>query len=154
VVIVPNVADFPVKAVAVLKAAGVEGNLAVEFNWGEYVLWHLGPRVKVSVDGRRETVYGDAIYRENLDFMLGVGEWDRLIRRPETDMALVDRSRPAYALMREQNGWMLAYEDETAALFVREGAAALGKLAAVAPPDWPANGAGLPFPVDQADACR
>lgn len=148
IVIDPAVADFPVKAVAVMKAAGVEGNLAVEFNWGEYVIWHLGPQVKVSVDGRRETVYSDAVYRENLDWMLGEGKWDRLVERPETDTALVDRARPVYELMRVKDGWALAYEDEAAALFVREGSAWLARIAAVEPPNWPANGAGLAFPVE------
>ena len=31
--------------------------MTVDFDWGEYVIWHLGPQVRVSVDGRRETVY-------------------------------------------------------------------------------------------------
>ena len=50
---------FPARAVALLKRAGVRGNMAVPFDWGEYVIWHLGPEVKVSIDGRRETVYSD-----------------------------------------------------------------------------------------------
>ena len=39
---------FPARAVALLEQSGVSGNMAVPFDWGEYVLWHLGPRVKVS----------------------------------------------------------------------------------------------------------
>jgi hypothetical protein len=35
------------------------GHLVTFFNWGELALWHLGPRIKVSMDGRRETVYTD-----------------------------------------------------------------------------------------------
>ena len=63
-------------------------------------------------------------------------------------MALVDRARPAYELMRAKDGWVLAYEDEAAALFVREGSAWRPRIARVEPPDWPANGAGMPFPVE------
>jgi hypothetical protein len=148
IVIDPGVADFPVKAVAVMKTAAVTGNLAVEFNWGEYVIWHLGPRVKVSVDGRRETVYSDKVYRENLDWMLGEGAWERLLERPETEMALVDKARPVYGLMREKEGWVTAYEDEAAALFVREGAPELTRLSEIEPPAWPANGARLVLPVE------
>jgi hypothetical protein len=148
IVVDPSVADFPARAVAVMQSAGVEGNLAVEFNWGEYVIWHLGPGAQVSVDGRRETVYSDAVYRENLDFMLGEGAWDRLVERPETEMALVDRARPADALMRGKAGWVVAYEDEAATLFVREGSPWLERIARAQPPDWPANGAGLHFPVE------
>ena len=40
-----------------LRDNHAEGRLLVYFDWGEYVLWHLGPKLKVSIDGRRETVY-------------------------------------------------------------------------------------------------
>ena len=32
----------------------------VPFGWGQYAIWHFGPRLKVSFDGRRETVYSAA----------------------------------------------------------------------------------------------
>src|SRR4029453_10771833 len=35
-------------------------DLALEFPWGEYAIWHLAPRFRVSVDGRYETVYDPA----------------------------------------------------------------------------------------------
>jgi hypothetical protein len=42
------------------------GRIVVPFNWGEYALWHLAPRgVRISMDGRRETVYSDARVAEN-----------------------------------------------------------------------------------------
>ena len=67
---------FPSRAVAFLKECRVRGNMAVPFDWGEYVLWHLGPEVKVSMDGRRETIYSDEMYRQSCDFELGRGIWD------------------------------------------------------------------------------
>jgi hypothetical protein len=142
----PPVADFPARAVAMMKTSGVTGNMATEFNWGEYVLWHLGPRVRVSIDGRRETIYSDAVYRENLDFMLGRGQWDRLIDRPETDLALVHRKRPVFDLMKEKPGWILVYQDALCALFAREGSPSLAQLRQAPVPDLPADGGGLPFP--------
>jgi hypothetical protein len=36
------------------------GRIVTFFNWGEYAIWHFGPRLRVSMDGRRETVYTDA----------------------------------------------------------------------------------------------
>jgi hypothetical protein len=35
------------------------GRLVTFFNWGEYAIWHFGPRLRISMDGRRETVYSD-----------------------------------------------------------------------------------------------
>jgi hypothetical protein len=142
----PSVADFPARAVAMLKASGVAGNMATEFNWGEYVLWHLGPRVRVSIDGRRETIYSDAVYRENLDLMLGRGRWDTLVDRPETGLALVHRGRPVFELMKQKPGWILAYQDELCAIFAREGSPALAQLRRAPVPDLPDDGAGLSFP--------
>jgi hypothetical protein len=142
----PPVADFPARAVAMMKASGIAGNMATEFNWGEYVLWHLGPRVRVSIDGRRETIYSDAIYRENLDFMLGREHWDRLADRPETELALVDRKRPVFDLMKQKPGWILVYQDTLSALFVREGSPILAQIRQASVPDLPVDGGGLSFP--------
>jgi hypothetical protein len=38
----------------------LEGRLVVWFDWGQYVIWHHGPRLRVSMDGRRETVFSQA----------------------------------------------------------------------------------------------
>ena len=50
----------PARAIGLLEQSGVEGNLAVYFDWGEYAIWHLQPGIKVGMDGRRETVYPDS----------------------------------------------------------------------------------------------
>jgi hypothetical protein len=142
----PAVADFPARAVAMLKASGARGNMATEFNWGEYVLWHLGPAIQVSMDGRRETIYSDTIYRENLDFMLGRAEWERLIERPETQLALVHRQRPVFELMKQQPGWQLVYQDSLCAVFVRAESPLVAQIRRASVPDLPPDGSGLSFP--------
>jgi hypothetical protein len=110
---------FPVAAVAKLKAGGASGNMVVPFDWGEYVIWHLGPRVKVSIDGRRETVYPDAVREADLRFRFGWKGWDKALE--PADWALVMRQSPADRLMRSKTGWTLVYEDAVAAVFAREG---------------------------------
>ena len=50
---------------------GRKGRLAVEFNWGEYAIWHLGPQIRVSIDGRRETVYSDMTLATQRSLALG-----------------------------------------------------------------------------------
>lgn len=123
-------AEYPVEAVARLAdMADARGraNVAVHFDWGEHVLWHAGPRVKVSMDGRRETVYSDAAYHDNSLFIDGVGEWDRLLaRRPrasrgETELALVPSGTAVYHLMSMHPDWELVMESGPAALFGRRG---------------------------------
>ena len=111
---------FPTQAVTLLQESSIEGNLAVEFNWGEYVIWHLGPEIQVSVDGRRETVYSEEIYEANLAFLSGKETWEDLIDDTDTNIALLAKNGPAYHLMKPKLGWELLYEDNTSALFASE----------------------------------
>ena len=142
----PQHSAFPVRAVAAIRSSGVRGNMAVFFNWGQYVLWHLGPGIKVSYDGRRETIYSEALRQLNADWALGVGAWDALLDRHPTDLALLDKRLPAYNLMRLKPGWKLVYEDSLAAVFVRDKGELVAAFAAAKPEALPADGEGMCFP--------
>ena len=52
------------EAGAFIVANHLEGRLLSWFDWGQYAIWHFAPRLKVSLDGRRETVYSDALRRD------------------------------------------------------------------------------------------
>ena len=39
------------------------GTLLVPFDWGHYALWRWAPRLRVSIDGRRETIYSDDVIK-------------------------------------------------------------------------------------------
>jgi hypothetical protein len=137
--------EYPIEAVQLLRASGVTGNVATNFNWGEYVLWHLGPGVKVSIDGRRETVYSDEVYAENQRFAFGYGKWDTLIERPGVDLALVPTQHwPVSNLLRLKPGWTPIYEDDRSAIFVRQGSPAAAKLAKTPRPPRAADEVAFP----------
>ena len=59
------------QAVDALSRTEAPGRLVTYFNWGEYAIWHLGPRLRVSMDGRRETVYSDATLAEHAAIVRG-----------------------------------------------------------------------------------
>ncbi|MBI2835823.1 MAG: hypothetical protein HYX76_15490 [Acidobacteria bacterium] len=124
--------EFPAAAVSLLSESGARGNLAAFFDWGEYVIWHVGPRVRVSVDGRRETLYDDEIYAENMWFTDGVGDWDALLRNHPTDLALVSKQFPAFNLLKQRRDWELVHEDTLSGLFARDSYGALQALRAAA----------------------
>jgi hypothetical protein len=63
------------------------GRLVVPFNWGEYAIWHWGPRLRVSMDGRRETVYSAATVKEQGEVSSG----------NTVALTFFDRVRPEYA---------------------------------------------------------
>jgi hypothetical protein len=118
----------PTRAMALLEATRSPGRLAVDFNWGEYAIWLVGPRIQVSVDGRRETVYSEAAYQANLRFMFGGAGWDSLLDRQHADLALVRRGSPADRLLRHKPGWRLVYDDVVCAMFASDDSAVGAEL--------------------------
>ena len=53
--------DWAPDRAAAAQLRGRTGTLWTTFNWGEYAIWHFGPALRVSIDGRRETVYSNQI---------------------------------------------------------------------------------------------
>lgn len=138
--------SYPARAVELIRRSGARGNLAIHFDWGEYALYRLGPAVKVSVDGRRETMYRRDVYLENLNFMHGQGDWDAILRNHDTHLALVKTGSSTFNLMKLRPGWRLLHEDPLAGLFGREGLPAAEAIRGTAVPPLPHDGAGLCFP--------
>jgi hypothetical protein len=137
---------YPVRAVALLNASRISGNMAVPFDWGEYVIWHLGPAIKVSIDGRRETIYSDAAYQQARDFERGAGDWNALLSTPRTDLVLVANGSPPANLLGLTPGWVPLYRDRFSILFVRAGLPMIEQVMQTHVPDLPDDGAGLCFP--------
>jgi hypothetical protein len=145
--IVPRlVGPFPARGVSLLKRTSLEGNLVCHFNWGEYLIWHLGPRIKVSMDGRRETIYSDAVYDENSRFQQGVGDWDAILRRPDTDLVLLPNGAPPSNLLMLRSDWTRVYQDAMCSLFVRRESFLRAQLEGIDSADIPVDGDGLCFP--------
>jgi hypothetical protein len=136
----------PVRAVALLKQSGVTANMVVDFDWGTYVLAQLGPGIKVSIDGRRETVYDGDMRAQSLRFRFGLGEWDTLLTRYDTHLALVSKETPAFNLMKQRPGWKLLYDDPLSALFGRAGWPQLAAIERTPVPAVSHDGTGLCFP--------
>lgn len=134
--------DFPVRGVDALVEAGAEGNAVVPFNWGQYIIWHLGPQVKVSGDGRRETVYSKEVHQANLDFANGEGDWDRILAMAPADLVIQATGTPGAEMMRSETGWDMVYKDRVTTVFARQGVS----LVPVGDPALPEDGHGLCFP--------
>jgi hypothetical protein len=56
---------------ASLARAATHGTIVTWFNWGEYALWHLSPSLRVSLDGRRETIYSDEVLANHDELYAG-----------------------------------------------------------------------------------
>ncbi len=91
------------EAMAALKQAG-PGRIVTPFNWGQYAIWHLGPRLRVSMDGRRETVYTDNRLREH----------DAILAADLAGLTALDQWQADYV-------WLPAASEKTAAWLADRG---------------------------------
>lgn len=95
-------------AIEFARSHALRGQLLTWFDYGEYAIWHLSPAMKVSIDGRRETVYSAAvrnrhaeIYRNGPGAIVAVAEL-----RP--DYIWLPRSLPVVSHL-ESVGWHPCY---------------------------------------------
>jgi hypothetical protein len=86
-------------AALAVSARQLQGRMLTWFDWGEYAIWHFAPRVSVSMDGRRETVYSEDVINQQFRFYFF----------PEERHAILADLRPEYI-------WLPANLDVTNAL--------------------------------------
>lgn len=112
----PISADWAPDLVTGARLQGLSGRLWVTFDWGEYAIWHFGPALRVSVDGRRETVYSDDVV-----------QWHRAVERGEPDALMrMVALQPEYVWLRSSkakaHAWLLEHgyriDVETPSAFV------------------------------------
>ncbi|MEW5819327.1 MAG: hypothetical protein AB1782_03990 [Cyanobacteriota bacterium] len=114
----PQYVGYPVNTVDFIKRNNLKGNIITNFNWGEYIIYNLYPDIKVSFDGRYETVYPDNIVKDNLLFISGQPGWRKVLTRFNPDMVLVSKYDPVVYRMAYESGWPIVYKDLEGFLFV------------------------------------
>jgi hypothetical protein len=73
--------------------AKVRGKMVTWFDWGEYALWHLGGGLRVSMDGRRETIYSDTVLEEHFALYEGTPEGVAYLQRLNPDYVWLPASK-------------------------------------------------------------
>ena len=106
------------EAAEFVERAGLRGRVLVWFDWGEYVIWHFSPRLRVSIDGRRETVYSDELIASHMAFYLGDTAASDLPARIAADYIWVPKWIPVVAKLRD-NGWAPLFEGPQSVILAR-----------------------------------
>jgi hypothetical protein len=109
----------PRGAVEFMKRHRLHGNILNNFDWGEYLVWHLAPDSRVFIDGRCELVYPDPLLTQYLDFLYGRPGGRELLDRYPHDLALLKVSTGAYQIVSADSRWKEIYRDSFSALFAR-----------------------------------
>jgi len=107
---------YPVGAIEYLRQSPFHGNLMVFFGAGEFALWELYPRFKISMDGRYEEVYNQKQFMEN-----HIAYYSRNIKANQTATALINQSKadfiltepsiPNVGMLIQSNLWKPVYTD-------------------------------------------
>ncbi|MGD0672371.1 MAG: hypothetical protein ABSB13_09850 [Candidatus Binatus sp.] len=114
-----DASGYPVRAVEFMKNHGLEGNLLTQFAWGQYVIWHDAPGMKVFIDSRYDLAYPPAVVQDYLEFASNVAGGAHTLAAYPHDFVLIERGSPAVKLMDSQRDWRLIYSDDTARLYAR-----------------------------------
>jgi hypothetical protein len=116
----PAEPDFPASALAEIERRSLTGGLLVDFEWAQYVIARLPRGVQVAFDGRYEAVYPDAIVDAFVAWNYGHPGWEELPNHPGTRLALVGTGSGREERLLASPGWRRVYQDEVAALFVKD----------------------------------
>ncbi len=120
---------YPEEAVEYLKAIDPSQRVMNYYNWGGYIILHA-PEIKLFIDGRANTLYDEAIYKDYHTFLSGRPKQERLNRYP-ADVALLPGGAFSNALQKLPTPWKPIYRDWNYILL---------------PPDSPLRSADLPDP--------
>jgi len=111
--------QYPLSAIAFIRAHGLRGNLLVFFDWGELCLWEL-PACAVSMDGRWETCYPRELIEEHWKLYNGEPVDRRIMDLGKADLALLPANLAGSAWLARQPGWQAVYYDGLAVVLARE----------------------------------
>jgi hypothetical protein len=126
--------DVPSGAVAFIEKHDLQSNVLNDYDWGAYLIWHAGPKSKLFIDGRCETVYPDSVLHDYLQFYFNFADAEQVLRAYPHDFVLIPPDAPIAGPLEKNPGWKLLYRDRTALLFAR------GESAAAKIPDVPIDG--------------
>jgi len=107
------------EAAEFVERAELRGRVLVWFDWGEYVIWHFSPQLRVSIDGRRETVYSDELIATHMAFYLGDAAAIDLPTRIAADYIWVPKWIPVVAQLRH-SGWAPLFEGPLSVILTRD----------------------------------
>jgi hypothetical protein len=109
------------------------GRIAMWFDWGEYAIWHLSPSLRVSLDGRRETIYSDTVLLNHEAMNRGTAEGVAYLERLDPEYVWMPARFTELRNRVKRHGYRLDVETAESFVAVREDQPVL-KMGS-APPD-------------------
>jgi hypothetical protein len=115
-------ATFPVRAAEFLEEKGFSGRGRVfaTDQWGGYLIYRFGGRLKVFIDGRSD-FYGRNLLETYAQVIALKPGWDSVLNQYDVRFVLVPPDCPLAAVLRLKTDWKSVYSDRVSVLYERAG---------------------------------
>jgi hypothetical protein len=117
------------ESVTFLRTNPIQGRLLSYFSYGEMAIWHLAPKFRVSYDGRRETVFSEAVREAHLNFYSKTPDAG-YANRVKADYIWLPRRLPVIDLLLK-DGWIAIFGGTQSVVLARRAG-----MTYVQPPPW------------------
>jgi hypothetical protein len=95
------------------------GRIFTSDQWGDYLIFHYYPRMRVFFDGRSD-FYGERISTDYLRLWGGQHEWEQLLDQYRFDMVLCPVDWALASLLKYQPDWRVIEDDGKVVLFQKQ----------------------------------
>jgi hypothetical protein len=109
---------FPTTLVAHNRQRFETARLLTTDQWGDYLIFHYYPRLKVYVDGRSD-FYGEQLGKEYLHVLQLSADWQRIVERRGFDTVLLGPEWPLVQMLKRSPDWRVVEETGKAVLLIR-----------------------------------
>ena len=89
------------------------------FDWGQYAIWHKPDDLRVSMDGRRETVYSERSVDLHLDMYLAKQDGLAYLDGLQADYVWVPKELPLAGGLTTSSEWRPVYRGARSIIFSR-----------------------------------
>jgi hypothetical protein len=107
------------EAMEFVRNRQLTGRMVTFFDWGEYAIWHKPGDLRVSMDGRRETVYSERNVDLHLDMYLGKEKGLAYLDSLHADYVWVPKELPLASSLMKSPMWTPAYRGGRSIIFAR-----------------------------------
>src|SRR6185503_10255353 len=108
------------EAAAYVSTHRLHGNMFTWFDYGQYAIWHFWPAIRVSMDGRRETVFSKELRAAHRRVYDNAPETPAEIRRLNPDYVWLPARLPVVARL-EAAGWVRLFRGSRSTILGRAG---------------------------------
>jgi hypothetical protein len=107
------------EAAMFIKEHDLRGRMLTWFDYGEFAIWHFSPAVRVSMDGRRETVYSEALRDRHFRIYANAPEAMEDVARLDPDYVWLP-ARFDVVKRLEASGWCAIFSGPRSVLLSRQ----------------------------------